>query len=76
MLAVKNVFHLPNRATEGFVRSIFAMRNMKESGLLKQIILEWWNFFCTGNCTLKFPQLDHNYVRWQLDNGFSTNKIA
>ena len=25
MLMMKNVFHLPNRATEGFVRSIFAM---------------------------------------------------
>lgn len=25
MLTMKNVFHLPNRATEGFVRSIFAM---------------------------------------------------
>jgi len=28
MLTVKNVFHLPNRATEGFVRSIFAMRKV------------------------------------------------
>lgn len=25
MLTIKNVFHLPNRATEGFVRSLFAM---------------------------------------------------
>lgn len=25
MLTMKNVFHLPNRATEGFVRSVFAM---------------------------------------------------
>ena len=25
MQTVKNVFHLPNRSTEGFVRSIFAM---------------------------------------------------
>ncbi len=25
MLTLKNVFHLPNRATEGFVRSLFAM---------------------------------------------------
>ena len=28
MLTVKNVFHLPNRATEGFVRSIFAIRKV------------------------------------------------
>ena len=25
MLTVKNVFHLPNRATEGFMRSLFAL---------------------------------------------------
>jgi hypothetical protein len=31
MLTVKNVFHLPNRATEGFVRSIFAMLAVKLS---------------------------------------------
>lgn len=31
MLTVKNVFHLPNRATEGFVRSIFAMLKVRLS---------------------------------------------
>jgi hypothetical protein len=31
MLTMKNVFHLPNRATEGFVRSIFAMLGMNLS---------------------------------------------
>jgi len=55
MLAVKNVFHLPNRATEGFVRSIFAMRNMKESGLLKQIILEWWELLLYGKLYPEIP---------------------
>lgn len=29
MLTMKNVFHLPNRATEGFVNSIFAMLGME-----------------------------------------------
>jgi hypothetical protein len=28
MLTVKNVFHLPNRATEGFVRSVFARQGL------------------------------------------------
>ncbi len=29
MLTMKNVFHLPNRATEGFVRSLFAMLGVR-----------------------------------------------
>jgi len=29
LLMIKNVFHLPNRATEGFVCSIFAMLGMR-----------------------------------------------
>jgi hypothetical protein len=31
MLTMKNVFHLPNRATEGFVCSVFAMLGVKLS---------------------------------------------
>jgi len=31
MLTVKNVFHLPNRAAEGFVRSLFALLNISLS---------------------------------------------